>query len=103
MHMKENIIIDLPKQASSGCQGALEEILREGAQRMLQQAIENEVTEYLEAHTDQRDEQGHRLVVRNGRRPRRSILTPSGAVEIQQPRVEDRRREHKFASRILPP
>lgn len=101
--MKENSIIDLPKQASTGGPSALEELLRQGAQRMLQQAIENEVSEYLAAHADQRDEQGHRRVVRNGRLPRRSILTPSGPVEIQQPRVEDRRPEHKFTSRILPP
>lgn len=101
--MKENISVDLPKQALTTCQNALEELLRQGAQQMLQQAIENEVTEYLERHAGQRDEQGHRLIVRNGRLPQRQIMTPTGTVQIHQPRVHDQRPGHKFVSRLLPP
>lgn len=103
MHVKENIIIDLPKQAPMACENALDELLRKGAQQMLQQAIENEVAEYLERHIDERDEKGHRLVVRNGRLPQRQILTPTGPVQIHQPRVYDQRPDQKFVSQLLPP
>lgn len=101
--MKEKNIVDLPKQAPMTCENALDELLRKGAQQMLQQAIENEVAEYLERYVDQRDSQGHRLVVRNGRLPQRHILTPAGAVLIHQPRVHDQRPGQKFVSQLLPP
>ncbi|MBS3763436.1 MAG: hypothetical protein KGZ25_09065 [Planctomycetes bacterium] len=45
----------------------LDLILREGAQKMLELAVEAEVADYIENHKDLRDPQtGHRLVVRNG-------------------------------------
>ena len=69
----------------------LTEILRHGAQQMLATAIESEVAEYIDAHTHQRDDQGGRMVVRNGRMPPRSILTGLGSVEVKRPRVNDRR------------
>jgi transposase-like protein len=86
----------------------LTEILRYGAQRMLAEAIENEVAEYIAAHADQRDADGHRLVVRNGHVPARSIQTGVGAVEVARPRVNDRRcdadgHRMRFTSKILPP
>ena len=82
---------------------ALEELLKQGARQMLQKAIEWEVQEYLKTHESQRDESGHRLVVRNGWRHPRSIQTGLGDMEICQPRVNDRREEHRFTSYILPP
>src|SRR5262245_60357099 len=45
----------------------LDEIAREGARRMLVAALEAEVAAYLEAHRDERDDDGHALVVRNGK------------------------------------
>jgi len=53
----------------------LESLAREGARKLLQQALENEVAEYIEAHVAKRDENGRRLAVRNGALPERSILT----------------------------
>ena len=93
---------------SMGSRDVLTEILRQGAQQMLATAIENEVAEYLAAHTDQRDAYGHRLVVRNGHLPERAIQTGLGAVAIRQARVNDHRRdEHgrriRFSSTIVPP
>jgi len=75
---------------------------------MLATAIENEVAEYIERHVGLRDDRGHRLVVRNGRLPARQIQTGLGPVEVQQPRVHDRRIDEKgerrrFSSAILPP
>ncbi|MEA3253516.1 MAG: IS256 family transposase [Chloroflexota bacterium] len=93
---------------SIGSKDALTEILREGAQQMLAQAIENEVAEYLGRHADQRDDTGKRLVVRNGYLPARDIQTGVGLVGVRQPRVNDKRcdeqgRCQRFTSRILPP
>jgi hypothetical protein len=56
----------------------IEQIAREGARRALQKAIEDEVAEYIDAHAHHVDGGGHRLVVRNGRKPPRTILTGSG-------------------------
>jgi len=86
----------------------LTEILRHGAQQMLTTAIENEVAAYLAAADDQRDAAGHRLVVRNGHAPARSILTGLGPVEVARPRVNDKRFDAdgarmRFTSTILPP
>ena len=83
-------------------------ILRQGAQEMLAKAVENEVAEYLSDHEHLRDRQGHRLVVRNGYLPRRMIQTGVGQVEVQQPRVNDKRVDEngqriRFSSKILPP
>lgn len=93
---------------SIGSRDALGEILREGAQQMLGQAIENEVAEYLTRHADQRDDDGRRLVVRNGYLPARDLQTGVGLVEVRQPRVHDKRRNEqgerlRFTSQILPP
>ncbi len=84
----------------------LTEILRQGAQEMLATAIEAEVADWIERHRDLRDEHGRRQVVRNGYLPERKITTGLGEVEVQQPRVHDRRREgegERFTSKILPP
>jgi len=75
---------------------------------MLTAAIEGEVREYLTAHADERDAGGHRLVVRNGHMPRRSIQTGLGPIEVRRPRVNDKRTDGhgnriRFTSKILPP
>jgi putative transposase len=87
----------------------LDEIAREGARRMLIEALEAEVNNYIERHRIERDEQGHALVVRNGRGRARKLTMGAGTVELNAPRVDDRRRdEHgrrqrRFTSHILPP
>ena len=86
----------------------LDDILRDGARRGLQVAIEREVEEYVQRHRHHLDEQGHRLVVRNGHHPARKIQSGNGAIEVRQPRVNDKRldeqgRRFQFTSQILPP
>jgi len=86
----------------------LTEVLREGATKMLATAIEAEVAAYLARHAGVRDEQGHRLVVRNGHKDEREIQTGIGPIAVRQPRVDDQRvDEHghrvRFTSEILPP
>ena len=67
----------------------LDQIVREGAQSMLQAAIEAEVQEYVDRHVAKVDRNGNRLVVRNGRLPSRKVMTGAGQLEIEQPRVRD--------------
>ena len=84
----------------------LEELLREGARKMLAEAIEAEVSEYIDQRRGVVDDEGRRLVVRNGYHPARSIQTPLGDVPVRQPRVRDHREEEEketFSSKILPP
>ena len=86
----------------------LDEIVREGARRMLAAALEAEVEAYLAAHAHERDEAGRRLVVRNGHARPRQVTTTAGAVEVRSPRVDDRRVDEasgqrgRFRSAILP-
>lgn len=70
---------------------------------MLMQAVEAEVEAYIEKHAEIRDEDGHRVVVRNGHLPERELVTGIGPVPIKQPRVRDKRPGEKFSSKILPP
>jgi putative transposase len=86
----------------------LEQIARAGARRALQKAIEDEVADYIDAHRDQLDSSGRRMVVRNGHNQPRTVLSGLGPIEVKQPRVNDRRvDEHgvrfRFTSKILPP
>ncbi len=67
----------------------LDELIREGARRMLQAAIDIEVESFIESHQDRRDARGRRLVVKNGSLPAREILTGAGSIEVQQGRVRD--------------
>jgi putative transposase len=94
-------IVPLPQ-----AQDVLTGILREGAQKMLAQAIEAEVADWIDRHQECRDQAGRRQVVRNGHLPERTIATGVGPVPVQQPRVQDRRPaelREKFSSAILPP
>jgi putative transposase len=86
----------------------LDELLREGARRMLAVALEAEVDAYIAAYAELTDQRGHRLVRRNGHAPARSIATGVGQVELVRPRVDDRRvdpatgQRLRFQSVILP-
>ena len=86
----------------------LDELAREGARRMLVAALEAEVAAYLEEHQQERDELGYRLVVRNGKAQARKLTLGAGTVELQAPRIDDRRvdpagQRQRFTSEILPP
>jgi putative transposase len=105
-HMQQDTTGSTP--LAIGLRDVLTQVLREGAQKMLAQAVEQEVADYLDRHVDQRDEHGHRLVVRNGYKPPRWLQTPLGPIQVHQPRIEDRRcDEHgqriRFTSQVLPP
>jgi transposase-like protein len=92
-----------PKDFSSD----LDEIAREGARRMLAQALEAEVADYI-ARNQERNENGRAQVVRNGKARTRKVTLGSGTIEVRAPRVDDRREtedggRRRFTSQILPP
>jgi hypothetical protein len=85
----------------------LDEIAREGARRMLTEALEAEVADYIDRH-QVRDANGRARVVRNGKARPRKVTLGSGTIEVSAPRVDDRRQDemgerHRFRSAILPP
>lgn len=99
-----------PEDASnpSGPSSLLDQLVRDGARQMLAAALQAEVAAYIAAHTDQVDQNGHRLVVRNGYHGEREVMTAAGAVTVKAPRVNDKRADpdtgerRRFASSILP-
>ena len=98
-------LVTMPGQTKD----ALTEILKQGAQELLSQAIQAEVASYIDRYKSEVDERSRQLVVRNGYLPEREIQTPLGQIKVKQPRVDDRRidpvtgRKCRFSSAILPP
>ncbi len=92
-----------------GSPSLIDEIVREGARRMLAEALQAEVGAYIAQFAGERDENGRRLVVRNGYHQSRDILTSAGAIEVTVPRVNDKRTDpatgerKRFSSAIVPP
>jgi putative transposase len=87
-------------------QDVLTDLLRDGARRMLAQAVEAEVAAFVDAHDHLKDDRGRRQVVRNGHLPERAIQTGLGEIGVKQPRVHDRRpaqQREKFTPAVLPP
>jgi putative transposase len=86
----------------------LDEIVRDGARQMLAAALQAEVAAYIDAHAGEVDENGRRLVVRNGYHHERDVLTAAGSVTVIAPRVNDKRvdadtaERQRFSSAILP-
>jgi len=96
-----------PQLPVLAAKSVLDQILHEGAQAMLSQAIELEVATYVARHAELVNAKGHRLVVRNGYMPEREILTGAGPITVKQPRVNDLRLDEegqrmRFSSSILP-
>ncbi len=99
----------LTRPASAELSSGLDALVAEGARRMLAAALEAEVEGYISSVTHEVDEDGHRLVVRNGHAEPRSLVTGAGPIEVRAPRVDDRRvdaetgERMRFRSSILPP
>jgi transposase-like protein len=97
------------EQTTAELGSSLDELVREGARRMLAAALEAEVDAYVSGLVDEVDGNGRRLVVRNGHAEARQVVTGAGAVEVVAPRVNDRRvdeasgERRRFRSSIIPP
>lgn len=91
-----------------GGRSLLDEIVRDGARKMLAAALQAEVSAYIDQFADHLDENGRRQVVRNGYHHERDVLTAAGAVNVKAPRVNDKRidpetgERQRFSSAILP-
>jgi transposase-like protein len=96
------------RDGSAAASSVLDELVREGARRMLAEALQAEVDAYIARFADVRGKKGHRLVVRNGCHRPRDVLTSAGSVEVTAPRVNDKRvdpdtgERQRFSSAILP-
>ena len=97
-----------PEEDAAAGRSLLDEIVRDGARQMLAAALQAEVAAYVDAHAGEVDDNGRRLVVRNGYHHERDILTAAGAVTVTAPRVNDKRidavtgERQRFSSAILP-
>lgn len=85
----------------------LEQVTREGARKMLQLALENEVEEFIQKYSNLKGEDGRKVVAKNGYMPQRDIVTGMGPLAITQPRIDDRNLKgycsnERFTSNILP-
>lgn len=102
------VVEDRPEGEENEFVTTLDGLIREGARRMLQAALETEVAEYVERHKGEQDGDGHRLVVRNGHAVPRKVTCGAGTIEVTAPRVNDKRvdkdgNRQRFSSKILPP
>ena len=94
--------------SSAGGRSLIDEIVRDGARRMLAAALQAEVADYIDRFAGEIDENGHRLVVRNGYHRAREVVTSSGAIPVTAPRVNDKRIDpetgarQRYSSNILP-
>jgi transposase-like protein len=96
-------VVSLQKDSHKEFRQTLDDIAREGARKFLMDILREEVDQYVGQHQSEVDERGRRLVVRNGVGRPRKVTMSAGTVEIQAPRVDDRRDGVKFISSILPP
>ena len=98
---KDNVLEFAGRDAISD---ALTDLLRSGAQQLIQHAVEAELQELLNQHSDRRTEDGNAVVVRNGHLPERELQTGLGPVTIKIPKVRSKSGEPvTFRSALVPP
>lgn len=92
------------EEEDRGRTDALTDLIRSGAQQLLTQALQAEVTDLLATYADQRNEQGRARVVLSGHHPKRDIQTGIGPVTVQVPKVRSRQgKPVTFHSALVPP
>ena len=102
--MLKDSVIEFAKP--SVCVDGLTEVLRDGARKLLAQAVEAEVAEFLGRHANLVTDDGRQRLVRHGHLPEREIMTGIGGVNVCAPRVRDRvglaDARIRFTSAIVP-
>ena len=103
--MNENRVV--PLRQPDEIDDPLTEILRSGAKRLVQQAVEAEFAAFLAGHADLELPDGRQRVVRHGHDPVRPIQTGIGPVEVTKPKARDRGattadERIRYSSAILP-
>jgi transposase-like protein len=104
--VKKNNLIELIQPGEF--KDHLTEVLRQGAQALVLQAVEAEFASFLENHSDEKLEDGRKRIVRHGHLPERKVVTGIGAVPVKVPRARDRKKDPaeapiRFTSKLLPP
>jgi putative transposase len=105
MNTKDNVF-GINSPAENSFNDPLTALARQGAQRMLAAAMEQEVLEFLAKYQDEHTPEGHQRFIRNGYLPERNIQTGIGDIAVEQPRVRDRlvnKDDIKFSPSIIPP
>ena len=104
--MSQDNVIDL-KKPEPFVDDQITAIIRQGARKLLAQALEAEIELFMAQYADLKDELGRQRIVRNGYLPEREIQSGIGAVPVKAPRVRDRHQKPAdrihFSSAILPP
>jgi putative transposase len=100
--MDKNNVIELERRVTGT--DPLTELLKEGARKLLAQAVENEVQDLLASYEDRRTQCGHAGVVRNGYLPERELQTGLGPIRVKIPKVRSKTGEPvSFQSVLVPP
>ena len=100
--MKKDTVVELRRPERE--QDLLSMMLRDGAQRLVAQAVQAEFEEFLARFSGERGEDGRSAVVRNGFQPEREVLTGIGPVGVRIPKARSRTEAPAvFHSRLVPP
>ena len=105
--MKKDTVFSIDQPETT--RDALTEVLREGAQKLMAEAVQAELEELLEQYEGQQDEQGRQRLVGNGYLPKREVQTGIGGIPVRIPRVRDRGSGQeseeiiRFRSSLVPP
>ena len=101
---KDNLVELKTPETQETFKDALSELVRQGARQIIAQAVDAELSEFLEQYREVQDASGRQGVVRNGYLPERTITTGIGEVSVKVPKVRDRTKSGiKFKSLLLPP
>ncbi|MDT8326683.1 MAG: hypothetical protein RQ750_04755, partial [Roseovarius sp.] len=87
--MSETTITQLP-DPSGFSPDPFTDILRDGARKLIEQAIHAELATLMAAFSGERLEDGRARLVRHGHLPEREVMTGIGPVPVKVPRVRDR-------------
>jgi transposase-like protein len=102
--MSDDTVTKLP-DPSGISPDPLTEVIRNGACKLIERAVEAELATLLAAFADHKPEDGRARLVRHGHLPEREVLTGIGPVPVKVPRVPDRKPgadRITFTASILP-
>ena len=96
------LLTKIPQNENDLLNFSLDELAKMGAKVILTQALQLEVSEYIEKNKSIKNPVGHQMVVRNGSGKERKITVGSGTIKIKAPRINDKRKDENFYSSIVP-
>ena len=105
--MKQNSIVEIKKPDTFVCD-PITELLRNGAKKLLAEALEAEIESFLSQYKELRDSKGRQRITANGYLPEREIQTGIGSISVKVPRARDREPDKEaevpqFRSSLVPP